>query len=279
MKLLLFTTKLDEGGQAIKEEAKKMALSCQVYFCEELVYKNDEILNSNLNPLSINQDDKIIIRDPYNAKDDYSFFTKKILEKYYKNISFDRERYSKFPLSKDKLFQTNLFIKLGVKTPETFPGKNINKILKFPIIVKPRVGSRGRGIRIFNELQEMKSFFAEKDIRDYVIQKYYKAEKEYRVLLLRHKILGAVDKYIHLKSKGRVGVKINKVVDNLPVKIKQDAIRITDELKADFVGIDVIRVGSGEYYFLEANFSPQFSAFAKATGINVARKIISSALT
>lgn len=96
---------------------------------------------------------------------------------------------------------------------------------------------------------------------------------------LRQKILGVVDKYIHLKSKGRVGVKINKVVDNLSVKIKQDAIRITDELKADFVGIDVIRVGSGEYYFLEANFSPQFSAFVKATRINVARKIISSALT
>lgn len=279
MKLVLFTTKVDKGGQAIEEEAKKMSLSCQTYFCEELVYKNGEIFNSNLNPLSIHRDDKIILRDPYNAKSDYSFFTRKILEKYYKNISLDRERYSKFPFYKDKLIQTDLFIKLGITTPETFLGKNIKRLIKFPVIIKPRIGSRGRGIRIFNEFKEMKSFFAEKDSLDYIVQKYHKANKEYRILILGHKILGMIDKYIHLKEGGKVGVKTNKVVNDLPVKIKQDATRITKELKADFVGVDVIHAEDGEYYFLEANLSPQFNGLARATGINVARKIISSVLT
>ena len=278
MKFVLFTTKNDKGAQAIEEEAKRMSLPCQTYFCEELVYKNGEIFNSSLNPLSINRDDKIILRDPYNAKSDYSFFTKKILKKYYKNILFDKERYSKFPFCKDKLFQVSLFIKLGITTPETFFGRNINRFLKLPVIVKPRIGSRGRGIRIFNELKEMESFFAEKDFLDYIVQKYHKAKKEYRILLLRHKILGVVDKDIRLKDEGKVGVKINKVVNDLSGKIKQNAIRITEELKADFVGIDVIRTEDGKYFFLEANFSPQFGGFAKATGINVARKIISSAL-
>lgn len=279
MKLVLFTTKIDKGAQAIEEEAKRMSLPCQIYFCEELVYKNGEIFNSSLNLLSINRDDKIILRDPYNTKSDYSFFTKKILEKYYKNISLDKERYSKFSFYKDKLFQVDLFIKLGITTPETFFGRNINRFLKFPVIVKPRIGSRGRGIRIFNEFKEMESFFAEKDLLDYIIQKYHKAKKEYRILLLRHKIIGVVDKYIRLKDEGKVGVKINKVVNDLSAKIKQDAIRITEELKADFVGVDVIHAGDGEDYFLEANLSPQFNAFARATGINVARKVISSALT
>ena len=279
MKLVLFTTKIDKGGQAIGEEAKRIFLPCQTYFCEELVYKNGEVFNSSLDPLSINRDDKIILRDPYNTKSDYSFFTKKILKKYYKNISLDRECYSKFPFYKDKLFQTDLFIKLGITAPETFLGRNIKRLLKFPVIVKPRIGSRGRGIRIFNESKEMESFFAEKDLLDYIVQKYHKAKKEHRILILKHKILGVVDKHIHLKNEGKVGVRINKGVNDLPVKIKQDAIRITEELKADFVGVDVIHVENGEYYFLEANLSPQFHAFAKATGINVARKVISSALS
>ena len=279
MKLILFTTKIDKGAQAIEAEAKRMSLPCQTYFCEELVYKSGEIFNSGLAPLSIDQDDKIILRDPYNTKSDYSFFTKKILEKYYKNVSFDRERYSKFPLSEDKLFQTDLFIKLGITIPETFLGRRTKRFLKFPVIVKPRIGSRGRGIRIFNEGKEMESFLAEKDLLDYIVQKYHKAKSEYRILLLKHKILGVVDKHLRLKEEGKVGVKINKVVKDLSVKIKQDAIRITEELKADFVGVDVIHAEDGEDYFLEANLSPQFSAFAKATGINVARKVISSVIT
>ncbi len=278
MKLVLFTTKVDKGEPAIEKEAEKMSLLYQVYFYEELVYKNGEILNSNLNPLSINRDDKIILRDPYNTKSGYSLFTKKILKKYYENILLDRECYSKFPFYEDKLFQADFFIKLGITAPETFLGKNINKALKFPVIVKPRIGSRGRGIRIFNKPKEMESFFAEKDPLNYIVQRYHKAKNEYRILLLKHKILGIVDKHIYLKNKGKVGVKINKAVNDLPKRIKQDAIKITKELKADFVGVDIVHAESGKYYFLEANLSPQFGAFTRTTGINVARKIVSLAL-
>ena len=142
MKLVLFTTKVDKGGREIIKEARKMSLACQTYFCEDLIYKDDEIFNLNHNPLSIHQNDKIILRDPYNTTHDYSSFTKKIVEKYYKNILLDRERYSKFPLCEDKLFQANLFTKLEIIIPEVFLNGHIKKPLKFPVIVKPRVGSR-----------------------------------------------------------------------------------------------------------------------------------------
>ena len=279
MKLILFTTRVDRGGRKIIREARKMSLACQIYFCEELLYKNGEILDLDLNPLSIHQDDKIILRDPYNTKHNYSFFTKKILEKYYKNISLDRERYSKFPQCEDKLFQVDLFIKLGINTPEVFFGRNIVKLLKFPVIVKPRIGSRGQGIRIFRKPGELKKFFVDKDAVDYIVQKYHKVKNEYRIILLKHNILGTVDKNIYQNNKGRIRVTINKEVNTLPEKIIEDAVRITKALKADFVGIDVIHAEDGEYYFLEANFSPQFNGFAKATKINVASRVIRLALT
>lgn len=278
MKLILFTTKVDKGGREIIKEARKMPLACQIYFYEQFVYKNGEIFNLNPNPLSIDQGDKIILRDPYNAKSDYSFFTRKILKKYYENILLDRECYSTFPFYEDKLFQADLFIKLGITTPETFLGKNINRLfLKFPVVVKPRIGSRGRGIRILKNPKEMEDFFAEKYPLNYIVQKYHKAKNEYRILLLEHKILGMVSKNVYLKNKGKVGVIVNKVVSDLTEKIKKDAIRITKALKADFVGIDVIHAEDGKYYFLEANLSPQFGGFAKTTGVNVAKKIISLA--
>jgi len=277
--LVLFTTKTDKGGQAIEEEAVKMSLSCQTYFCEELVCKNGKIFNANLNPLSIDQNDKIILRDPYSAKGNYGFFTRKILEKYYENILLDRERYSKFPFCQDKLFQADFFIKLGITTPETFWGRSIIGLLEFPVIAKPRIGSRGRGVRRFKDPEKLVSFFMEKDPLNYLVQKYHKAENEYRILLLKHKILGVAGKRIYLKKRGGVGVKVNRTVNNLPEEIKKDAIRITEATKADFVGVDVIQAGDGEYYFLEANLSPQFSAFVKVTGVNVAREIIFLALS
>jgi len=279
MKLILFTTKVDKGGREIIKEARKMSLACQIYFCEELFFKNGEIFSLNLNPLSIHQGDKIILRDPYNTDRDYSVFTKKILEKYYRNILLDRERYLRFPLCQDKLFQANLFTKLEITIPEVFLNGNIKKPLKFPVIVKPRIGSRGRGIRIFRKPEELTKFFVKKDAAGYIVQKYHKAKNEYRIILLNHKSLGIVDKNIYLYSRGRVRVTINKVVDTLPEKVVKDAVRITKALKADFVGIDVIHAEDGEYYFLEANFSPQFNGFAKVTKINVASRVIRLALT
>jgi len=279
MKLILFTTKADKGGQEIKKEARKMSLDCQIIFYEELFYKNGKIFNLNSSPLSIHRDDKIILRDPYNTNRDYSFFTQKILEKYYKNISLDRECYSKFPLCEDKLFQVDLFIKLGITTPKTFFGKKIKKELKFPVIVKPRIGSRSRGIRIFKKPGELQKFFKNRNTADYIVQKYLKVKNEYRILILKHKNIGIVQKKIYLKSKGRIGVTINKVANTLPEKIIKDATKISKALKADFIGIDVIQTKNDKYYFLEANLSPQFGGFAKVTKINVANKVIKLALT
>jgi len=294
VKLILFTTKVDKGGQIIKREAERMFLSCQIYFYDELTYQDGQILNLSQDSLFIEQDDKIILRDPYNSTSNYSFFTQKILKKYYKNVALDRECYSKFPFYEDKLFQVDLFNRLRITTPNTFLGKNVSSFQKFPVIIKPRIGSRGRGIRIFNKLKEIETFLAKKDPLDFIIQKYHKAKSEYRILIFRYKVLGVVDKHIFLKGKGNIGVRVNKVVEDFPRKIKEDSIKITKRLKADFVGVDSIKITKrlkadfvgvdvihavdGKYYFLEANLSPQFGGFAKATKINVASMVIRSAL-
>ncbi len=255
-----------------------MSLSCQIYFYDELSYQDGEVLNLSQDSLLIKQNDKIILRDPYNSTNNYSFFTQQILKKYYQNVALDRQCYSKFPFYEDKLFQVGLFTRLGITTPDTFLGKNVSSIQEFPVIIKPRIGSRGRGILIFNKPREVKTFFANKDPLDYIIQKYHKAKKEYRILILKHKVLGIVDKHIYLKGKGKIGVRINKMVDDFPKKIKEDSIIITKRLKADFVGVDVIHAEDGKYYFLEANLSPQFGKFAKVTKINVASMVIKLAL-
>lgn len=81
MKIVLFTTRLDKGRWAIEKEAKKVSLSCQVFFYKDLVYKNGKIFVSSLGPLVIGKGDRVILRDPYNAGGDYSFFARKLLKK------------------------------------------------------------------------------------------------------------------------------------------------------------------------------------------------------
>jgi hypothetical protein len=279
MKLVIFTTKYDKSEKLLTKEVDKSQLSCRIYFYEDLVYQKGRIFSADQNPVSVNRDDKIILRDPYNAKYDYSFFTRKLLQKYYKNIALDRECYKQFPFYEDKLFQYEMFTELGIAAPETLFGQEVTNFIDFPVIVKPKIGSRSRGIHIIGDEQNLKEFFANKDPLNYLVQKYYKAEKEYRLLILKHKILGVVEKSIHLKTKGRIGVRINKMTDSLPQRIQKDSINVSKHLKADFIGVDVIAAENGNYYFLEANLSPQFTGFTKVSKINVAEKVIQAAIS
>jgi len=155
MKLILFTTRFDKGRLSLQKEAENVSLFCRTYYYEMLQYRKDEVCDSEDSPLSINKSDKIILRDPCNSKGDYSFLFRKILTKYYRSVVLDRECYIKYPNYEDKWFQRNLFLKLGINIPETYLGTKMNNEIDFPVIGKPRIGSRSRGIRIIQNSKDM----------------------------------------------------------------------------------------------------------------------------
>jgi len=258
MKLIMLTTAKDFSAKLIAEEAKKISLDYCIIF-----YKNIK------KKIHIKKESKIILRDPYQGGD-YSRKMKQILSKYYSQVILDKKCFRKFSQYEDKLFQVKFFQKNKVSVPPIFSAK---KIYACPIVIKKRISSRGKGNWLIESQEEQDSFFKKNQLKDYIIQKFEKPEKDFRILILNNKILGIVSRRIKYKRDKTIKVKVLKGKARLPQKIKTESLRLAQKLGADFVGIDVI-YSKKKYYFIEANLAPQFKGFARATGINVAKKII-----
>ena len=279
MRLLIFTTELDDSGKAIKIEAEKILLKCKLYFYNNLVYFNGFIFHKT-KKLKIEKIDKIILRSPYHSfisTFDYLFFARKLIEEYSDNILLDKEYYLNFPDHRDKLSQADFFYKNKVSTPKTFFAfhkADYNQINKFPVIVKKRKSSCCRDVFIITSQDKLNLFFKAKNLADYLIQEKIKVKKDLRILILKNKVLGVVERKINYKPNNKIGVKVNKVYLYLPEKVKNQAINIAKKIYGDFVGIDVVLTENNKFYFIEVNLAPQFSSFSRVSNINVAKKIV-----
>ncbi len=151
-----------------------------------------------------------------------------------------------------------------------------NKII-FPVIIKPYKGYHGEGIVKVNsrvDLTEFARLFFEKNKDNLFFQKYINTKYEYRVFVIGSKSLGVVKK---ISKEGMIARNYALGAEFVQVKkpqVAKLAEKLCKELKRNFSGVDIIEDQNGKLYILECNRSPQFTGFMKATGINVAEKII-----
>lgn len=92
-------------------------------------------------------------------------------------------------ISGNKIKMKEKFIQAGVKTAEYFVlERNFNprKVNRYfhefgTIIAKHKHSSKGNGIYLLNNYKEFKEWVTDKNVTDYVLEKYYKYNKEYRL--------------------------------------------------------------------------------------------------
>lgn len=272
MRLYIFTTSKDFSAELVREEAIKQSVDCFIYFYADLSFKKNVLFSKDKKIILIEKKDKIILRDPY-QKGNFSLLLRKFLKKFKENVLLDKKCLIAYPSYEDKLFQAKFFKKDGVCFPKTCYGKQISKISNFPVVVKKRISSRGKGIFLLMEDKDLDSFLELSNPKNYIAQDYMKAERDYRIVILKGKVLGIVSREVKFKKDKSIKVKVQKGLNKLPGQVTKDALNISKSLGADFVGVDVI-LARGKYYFLEANLSPQFKGFSRATGVNVAKKIL-----
>ena len=147
----------------------------------------------------------------------------------------------------------------------------------FPLLVKPALGRHGKGIRIFQTEKTLNSFLRA-NRSPVLLQPILTIDKEFRVFCVGDHALGTIRK---IPKKGSLvanyaaGAKFVKAV--LPARVAKEAVKICASLEIDIGGVDLARVGR-RYYLLEVNRCPEFSAFTKATGNDVASAIVRFAL-
>ncbi len=147
----------------------------------------------------------------------------------------------------------------------------------FPIIIKPCKGYHGEGIVKIDykeDFMEFAKLFFNKNKENLFFQEYIDIKHEYRIFVVGSKSLGIVEK---ISKEGMIAKNYALGAEFVQVKkpqVAKLAERLCKKLRREFSGVDIIEDGKGKLYILECNRSPQFIGFMKATGINVAEKII-----
>lgn len=271
MKLLLFSTSQDRSLERISKEAIKAGFKTSVFLYEEMGIKQiHKILETKW--------DRAILRDPYNAEVDYSFY----LNYFVSNLKckiLDEKAMKTYSSYEDKLFQ-HLFFEKIVNIPKfgyfhNYDEKKL-KSLKYPLIVKRRIASRGRGTFVVKTYKELKQLFKDREINNFIIQEFKKIKRDLRVLVVNNKVLGCVERRVRTKdNKGFTGIGV-KVVGKVktPAYIEKMAKVVAKKIGGDLCGMDFIQDDKGKWYLVECNISPQFVSSERELNVNIAQKMM-----
>ncbi len=158
----------------------------------------------------------------------------------------------------------------------------VDQVGGWPVVAKQIDGRQGEGVMLFtDEAMLKKKVLKYLDKRKgMVIQRFIKPEgrRDIRVLIIGGRIEGAVElvpSEKDFRSNYHLGGRIRRTSLSGPVeRIVLKAASIVD---AHVAGVDLMIGESGEPVVVEVNYSPGFKGMEKATGLDIAGKIISYA--
>lgn len=183
-----------------------------------------------------------------------------------------------------KVYESYLLSLAGVPSPLTiqiFNDENKDKILQkigFPIVAKPIVGSKGRGVQKIENQEELEKFKIIEEKDKFFFQEYVPIEFDIRVFVVGDQVLGAMKRYVR-KDDFRSNASLGSVVEKMELtdSLKEMALKAVKAYGYEVAGVDIV-INDGKEYVLEVNNAPQWLAFKKTTGINPAEKIIEYAI-
>ncbi len=253
------------------EEAEKLNIDLKTIGIHDVMICGNEIYHKNKN---LDKVDFIINRHKHgNLKDKLNALG----ERSYNNINSFNIYLDKF-LQMENISSPNfLKAKYFLATADKSFGE-ISDILSEPFIAKGLNGSEGNEVFLIKNTEDLKS-----------LEKSYPRDKE---ILFQEFITTSIGRDIRLYAiKGdavaamlrrtekdfRANFALGASVEAYPIdeklrKIAEDIYRIT---KLDFVGIDLL-FGENDLYFCEVNVMAGIRGIEKASGLNIAGKILES---
>lgn len=192
-------------------------------------------------------------------------------------------------LCDDKMATFLKLSNIGVNMPTTIPGvlcydpsvktgeekiKKIEDALGYPLIAKRCYGSRGNGVYMVKNRQELLKKADELKTSPHLFQRFIKESKgrDLRIIVIGGKVVGGM-----LRQSGsddfRSNVALGGKAAPHPVneEIKALCEKCASALNLDYCGIDVLLGKDGKPYVCEVNSNAFFYGFERVTGINVAK--------
>lgn len=194
-------------------------------------------------------------------------------------------------LCDDKVLTFIACSNMGIKMPKTFAGplmyrepreenfeflKTIEKELGYPMVVKRVYGSLGEGVYLVNSFNELKKLYAEIYRNPILFQEYVPSSKgkSLRIMVIDQKVIGGFIRFNHVDFRSNFGETADGRTLENPEKYYAFAQDITDKLKIEYAGIDLLVGENDQPILCEINSNAFFEEFEKVTGINVAEKVV-----
>ena len=159
-------------------------------------------------------------------------------------------RYESVRIASDKILTYEFFVKAGIPTPKTlFPGESDLSKLEYPVIIKPRYGSAGKGIYICEDATMLEALCT----AEHVVQEYVTGDE------ITVDIFGTGDgQCIHAVPRLRLKVRGGEVERGITIKdpkITEFAKVIAKHFKPfGAINVQLFRNReSGNYWFTEIN--------------------------
>lgn len=154
----------------------------------------------------------------------------------------------------------------------------LNRRNMFPLISKPIHGRKGVDVKIIETLQDslehINEFYSQDQFLDepLFLQEFVEFVKEYRAFVIGGKCIGLAEKipqdgsYVLNAAQGGTfkAIEDTKTTDFIEDNVSGEGI----------LGVDVAIDTNGKPHIIEANRAPLWDEFEKATGINVAQRVI-----
>jgi len=181
-----------------------------------------------------------------------------------------------------KMQQAKRLFECGIKHPETFQANNLEgwkkfiQDVEFPIIAKPIMGRKGRGIQKLSNANEAMDFFCNNK-SDYLAQRYFPIVSDFRLFVVGGRVIGGFQRFIkdgQYKS-NIAGTRAEKIV--ISEEMEEIALEAASAMEYEIAGVDLFE-HEGEFYIIEVNVAPQWEKFKLVTGINPAQHIIEYAI-
>jgi RimK family alpha-L-glutamate ligase len=172
----------------------------------------------------------------------------------------------------------------GLRVPETIVCQNADAALQVfeqlgrDVVVKPIFGSEGRGMVRVSDPEIAWRFFRAIERSESVlyVQRFIRHPGwDLRAFVLKGRVLAAVRRVAN--GDWRTNVSQGAIAEPVTLTAEQvtTALRAAGAVGAVAAGVDLLPGPGGEWYVIEVNAVPGWRALAPATGIDVARELIS----
>ncbi len=190
-----------------------------------------------------------------------------------------------FSVSKNKLASLLRLGEAGVPIPRSIivrhpqNAKAAAEEIGYPVVIKIAFGTHGKGVFLAKDpetLQPIADYLGLSDRNPIIVQEFIAEadQKDLRVFVAGNKIIASMERVAqsedfrsnaHLGGVGR------------PVKTTREeekiALKATKAMNLDMAGVDILRSDRGPLV-IEVNSNPGYEELERATGVNVAEKIV-----